>query len=142
MTLKKDDGLSLGEVHKLNLHIESLTFSEALVYVMDFYKITIDKLVDNSLLNYKTIVRYRGAYTKPTKVTTVQLCYGLGCNYITSRILLFKAGFVLGDTLEDIIYSDLLQNVNNMDIYSANNRIDELNKTLFKAEKIKRFHEI
>ena len=141
MTLKKDDGLSLGEVHKLNLHIESLTFSEALVYVMDYYRITIDKLADNSLLDYKTIVRYRGAYNKPTKVTTVQLCYGLGCNFFTSRILLFKAGFVLGDTLEDIIYSDLLQRANNIDIYNANQIINTLNKTLFQAEKIKKFRE-
>lgn len=138
----KKDTKGIGKLHDLNLRILSMPFSEALVEVMDANNIKVEQLEKRSLLNKKTISRYRCGYTKHTKVSVVQLCLGMQCHISTSQILLFKAGYVLGSSYEDVVYSLILENVNALDIYTANELIASVNNTLtFREDMITPFSE-
>lgn len=138
----KKDTKGIGKLHDLNLRIMSMPFSEALVEVMDAYNIKVEQLEKRSLLNKKTISRYRCGYTKYTKVSVVQLCLGMQCHISTSQILLFKAGYVLGSSYEDVVYSLILENVKALDIYTANELIVSVNNTLtFREDMITPFSE-
>lgn len=138
----KEDSKSIKKLHDLNLRIMGMPFSEAFVKVMSTYMITVEKLEKQSLISSKTIVRYRNGHTKYTKTTVVQLCFGLQCHISTSQILLFKAGYVLGNSYEDVVYSLILENAKALDIYTANDLIIDVNSTLtFREDMITPFSE-
>ena len=72
----------------------------------------------------------------------MQLCLGMQCHISTSQILLFKAGYVLGSSYEDVVYSLILENVKALDIYTANELIVSVNNTLtFREDMITPFSE-
>ncbi len=138
----KKDYKDIRKLHDLNLRIMSMPFSDALVEVMDVYNIKVEQLEKHSLLSKKTISRYRCGYTKYTKVSVVQLCLGVRCHISTSQILLFKAGYILGSSYEDVVYSLILENAKALDIYTANELIASVNNTLtFREDMITPFSE-
>lgn len=138
----KEDSKSIKKLHDLNLRIMGMSFSEAIVEVMRVNNIKVEQLEKQSLISSKTIVRYRNGHTKYTKITVVQLCFGLQCHISTSQILLFKAGYVLGNSYEDVVYSLILENAKALDIYTANELIASVNNTLtFREDMITPFSE-
>lgn len=132
------------ELKVLKRYLKKLGFGEALVAVMNYYSITVRKLSDNSLKDYRTIVAYRNGEVLPPKKSVVQVGIGLKDIPLDIRYLLIDiAGYNLNNVHEDIVYSMLLANADSIDIETANSIIDEINKgELYKANKVKKFKTI